>query len=536
MKFPGVCGTSRAGRVAGGCVLMLAVGASTGASAQVISGSSGIFNGGMFTPRANTQGVNPTDPNAPTGNPAPPGGLAAPGGEPIIDTRDFSVVPIVGLQETFTDNALLTATNKQYDFITRPMVGGDLNLRGGPATAMVSGHVFYDAYANNPDLSGVSGDATGTGSYSLIPSFLSIDGDGVLTNGELSTFGAPALDRVGPQNRVQVATYDVGPHLTTTVDDFADLDVRARFAQVFFGNANGSNPEIPTDATILDGAATLDTADRFAGYQSITLASAVKDDHGFEAYDGEQSFYVRLLPDLRLLGRGGYDNVNQANVVNISAPMWSAGLEYTLNTLSSITIERGERYNHVAWAGELHLQLSDSLFAQGRYDEELSPPQIQLNSSFLNFAAPTTTTPIQLTPNTFGVNGNLDNQTSLNKTAQFALVYQWPTQQISVNATWNDRLLIVSNAHDRNVESDISYLRSIAPDLAASLALTYWRTFSNPFFGQNETYGGELGVQYTINPQMRLVGGYAYRRQTELFTGGESLTENVAFAALSRTF
>src|SRR6185437_4814581 len=110
---------------------------------------------------------------------------------------------------------------------------------------------------------------------------------------------------VGPQDRVQVATYDVGPHMTTTLDDFADLDVNARFAQVFFGNPNGSNPNIPTDATILDGAATMDTAQRFAGYQSITLASAVKDDHGFDAYNVEQSFYVRLIPELRLLARGG---------------------------------------------------------------------------------------------------------------------------------------------------------------------------------------------------------------------------------------
>src|SRR6185437_4187183 len=159
MKFPGVCGTSRAGNVAGGCVLLLAIGASTGASAQAISGSNGFFNnGGLFTPLTSAPGANNNINNTPPqpGTATPPGGLVAPGGEAIIDTRDFAVVPIVGLQETLTDNALLTATNKEYDFITRPMVGGDLNLRGGPATAMVSGHVFYDAYANNPDLSGVS--------------------------------------------------------------------------------------------------------------------------------------------------------------------------------------------------------------------------------------------------------------------------------------------------------------------------------------------------------------------------------------------
>src|ERR1700759_2526666 len=100
MKFPGVCGTSRAGKVAGGCVLLLAVGASTGASAQAISGATGIFNTGVFTPLTNTPGTNANGPATKTGTPAPPGGLVAAGAEPIIDTRDFSVVPIVGVQET----------------------------------------------------------------------------------------------------------------------------------------------------------------------------------------------------------------------------------------------------------------------------------------------------------------------------------------------------------------------------------------------------------------------------------------------------
>src|ERR1700688_4142040 len=121
---------SRAGSFAGGCILLFAVGASSSASAQSVY--SGVFGGGAFA----------------TGNQ----------GVPLIDTRDFSVTPMAGLQETFTDNALLTSTNKQYDFITRPMVGADVNVHG-PFTATVTGHLYYDAYINENQLSGVSGDA-----------------------------------------------------------------------------------------------------------------------------------------------------------------------------------------------------------------------------------------------------------------------------------------------------------------------------------------------------------------------------------------
>src|ERR1700748_3152330 len=90
---------SRAGSFAGGCILLFAAGASSSASAQGVY--SGIFGQGAF----GAQGQSAT---------------------PLIDTRDFSVTPMVGLQETFTDNALLTSTNEKYDFITRPMVGADI--------------------------------------------------------------------------------------------------------------------------------------------------------------------------------------------------------------------------------------------------------------------------------------------------------------------------------------------------------------------------------------------------------------------------
>lgn len=501
---------SRAGSFAGGCILLFAVGASSSASAQGIY--AGIFGQGALG-RSNT-------------------GQAA---EPLIDMRDFSVTPVVGLQETFTDNALLTPTNQKFDFITRPMVGADVNFRG-PLTATVTGHAFYDAYVNNGQLSGLSGDAQGTGSYTLIPSFLSIDANGMLMNTSVSTFGTPAINRVGPANQVQFATYDIGPRLTTTLDDFADLNVIGRFAQVFFGNTSGTTAAVPFDSTILQGAAAIDTGTRYLGYEAITNAQVERDDHGFQAYNGEQSFLVGIFPQVRLIARGGYDNVTQPGIVNISAPMWSGGVEVTINQLSKISVETGERYNHSAWAADLRLQLFDHLYAVGRYIEAIQPNQLQLNSAFVSYIAPTTQLPLQLTNNGFSINGNLDNQTALTKQANIDLVYDWEGQSISLQGSWNDRLLLGLNAHDRALTSGIGYERTIAADLGFTAGVNYYRTFSNPFFGASESYSGNVGLQYDINSTMRAVGGYAYERQVQLFTNGQSITENVLFAAIAKQF
>ncbi len=41
----------------------------------------------------------------------------------IADTREFFISPKIGVQESFTDNVLLTPTNQQNDFITRFAAG-----------------------------------------------------------------------------------------------------------------------------------------------------------------------------------------------------------------------------------------------------------------------------------------------------------------------------------------------------------------------------------------------------------------------------
>lgn len=515
---------SRAGSVAGGCILLFAMGISSSASAQTAPAG-----GGM-------SGLGTTPGNHMFGS----GIFGRPdqAAEPLIDTRDFSVTPSVGLQETFTDNALLTPTNKKYDFITRPMLGADVNVNG-PFTASMTGHVYYDAYVNNSQLSGVSGDAQGTGTYALIPNFLSIDANGMLMNTSVSTIGTPAVNRVGPANQAQLATYDIGPHLTTTLDDFADMNVMGRFAQIFFSNPTGSTASLPFDSTILEGSAAIDTGTRYLGYQALTNAQVERDDHGFQDYGAQQSFFVGIVPQVRLIARGGYDNVYQAHIVNISAPMWSGGVEYTIDERSKITIETGERYNHAAWAGELDLQISDALVATGRYFEAIQPAQLQINSSFVSFIQPTTPVaqlPALLLNNNFTFNGNLDNQTTFNKEADFRLAYGWETQTIGVGANWNDRQYLSFAGHDRSLSSEVDYERSIAPDLRFNASVNYLRTFSNPFYGQNELYSGQVALQYDLNSTMRATGGYAYQRQAPLATTFAGTSENVIYAAVVKRF
>jgi uncharacterized protein (PEP-CTERM system associated) len=453
-----------------------------------------------------------------------------------VDTRDFAIVPMVGLQESFTDNAFLSPTNKQYDFITRPMVGAQIRSQGGPFVGQLNADAFYDAYAREGGLSGFSGDAQGNATYTLVPAFLSIDADGFLTNTYATSFGVAADDRVGTAGRVTVANYDIGPHMTTTVGDFADLDVVGRFSQIFFDNPNNSTVVIPTDSTIEQGTAALDTAKRFAGFQFVTAAEYVRDDHGFEGYGGLQSIFVNITEDLRAIARGGYDAATETNLVDIHAPNWSAGLEYAINPESKISVERGERYNHAAWTALLHLQLSDMFFVDANYNEVLQPDQIQIATGFTDFVAQTAVLPTALVQNTFTINNDLNGQVSLNKFASLRLGYDWQGDQISLAANWNDQLFVATNTRSQSLAMTLDYSRKIEEDLQAMAVVSYWRTFANPVFGASELYSGSVNLQYDVNTTMRAYAGYTYQHQAQMGVGGVSITENLVFAAIAKRF
>ena len=508
MHFRGLTGTGRAGKVAGGCALLLALGVPYSASAQVYIGGDvpGMLNSGAF---------------------------AAPGDQ---DNRELAFIPMVGLQETFTDNAFLTSTNKEYDFITRPMVGAELRSQGGPLVGMVGAHAFYDAYAREGSLNGFSADAQGNGTYTLIPAFLSIDAQGFLTNTYVTSFGVAAQDRAGTANRVQIANYAIGPHVTTTVGDFADLNVFGRFAQIFFDNPNNSIAPIPTGSTVEQGAGTLDTANRFSGFQLVTAAQYVRDDHGFESYGGLQSAFVNLTDDLRVIARGGYDAATDPDIVDIHAPVWSAGLEYTINQQSRISLERGERYNHAAWTADLRLQLSDRIYADGQYSEVLQPDQIQISGNFTDFVNQTTVLPPALVQNTFTINNDLNGQVSLNKYATLHLVYDWEGDKVDLAANWNDQLFVATNLKSQSLAANLNYSRKIAEDLNGTAGVSYWRTFANPIFGASELYSGSLNLNYDVNTTMRAYAGYTYQHQAQLTAGGLSISENLLFAAIAKRF
>ncbi|HVV65543.1 MAG TPA: TIGR03016 family PEP-CTERM system-associated outer membrane protein [Rhizomicrobium sp.] len=459
------------------------------------------------------------------------------------DTVTFE--PYVNLEEEFTDNVFLTQSNRQDDFITRAIAGANIGLDGPRLTGKVLARAWYDLYANSPGASGVSVDANGQASYELFTKFLYLDAAGLLTNSYVSTFGTPADDRAGLPGRYQLSTYHVGPTVKTEIGDFEDLVVMARFAQIFFGIPPSSpTVKLPSNSSIYHVRARAGTGERSTRYEFVTRAEYERDDQGFQLYDAAQSAYVRIFPGIRFVARGGYDNVTQPGVLDISSPAWSAGFQALINKDSKFSAEGGQRFHRAYWTGNLRLQISDRLYATGNYDEGYEPEQVRLESLFSDYISDEIELPPQLAPSQFNVNGNLYDETSFSKLGQLHMVYSWELQDIDLAALWNDRRFFPSLQTDRVIQGSATYKRQLRRDLSAQVQGYYWRDYANPVAGQtgdivygsSETFGGAVSVNYALNSTMGLSLRYDYRRQRELFTGGATADENAVRLSVEKRF
>jgi uncharacterized protein (PEP-CTERM system associated) len=465
------------------------------------------------------------------------GGFDLRGALDVTDAREFSITPRLGVLESFTDNVLLSPTNQEHDFITRFNLDNQLNVNTGRTLVSVNSTLSYDKYATHDELDGWSIQGIASGTYAAIPGFLYLDAEGQVSYGTVTTFGTSAVDRSGTNGRVQLATYNLGPRITTTIGDFADLLVRGRFAQVHHDTEDAAVATLlPTNSNIYQASAVASTGERFQGFQFDTAGNYQADDHDFRSYNGTQSVYFRVMPSLRLLARGGYEHVELPLVTSIDSPIWSAGFEYSLNEESRITLEGGERYNRTNWTAEAVIRLGSRLLWTASYRQALQPSQVSINDSFQNFMdfSRLITTP-GITPGS-PLFGNLIDQPSLTKTAETHLLFQTERDVLDFALVYDEHRFVTVPGRDSSLQAAANYMRRLAPDLSLDITGAYGRTFSSTVFGESETMRAEIGIGYQLNSTWNARAGYAISHSTLLSPVSATVLENAAFVSLEKTF
>jgi uncharacterized protein (PEP-CTERM system associated) len=451
--------------------------------------------------------------------------------------RTLTITPTLGVQGAFTSNANVAASDKTSDFILRGLLGLDAKLTTSRVTARVVGEASYDAYSRLSELNGWSMVGNGGANLQLIRNTLAIEADGAITNGNVSTFGAPATQRHGVGGRVRLTTYAVGPRLTMTGGDHVDVAAAARFAQVFYRTEDhGSNRALPADDNIVQLVGSVGTGARLRRYELLTTGEFVKDDHGYKTANAVQSVFVGFGPKVRLITRAGYERVSPVGLARISAPIASAGLEFSPNPRSKISVEGGSRYHRATWAAEANLQVSRTVELTGAYSKTIQPGQVAVARSFREFIERSTQLQSADASAGFTFEGNLYGETSLYRSGELRAVYTGATDSVTASGSWANRTFLRSGGRDRTFIGQMAYTRRLRPDLTLTLGTNYARTYESPLYGASKTYGFSSRLAYKINPWTDFDTRFDRTQSRQLFPGGERIAESVVSFSVRRAF
>jgi uncharacterized protein (PEP-CTERM system associated) len=475
-------------------------------------------------------------------------------------TPQVQITPSLALQETFTDNAARTASGRTSDFITRGLFGLETAIDTGRTKLMARGDVAYDRYARLPALSGWSADADGKGVYSVIRDRLTLEATGTVTNTYASTIDISAVDRSGTTNRVQLAAYNVGPHLNARLGDFADLAAAAQFAQIFYSAADRSRVTalLPADDNIVQAGARADTGARSHLTQLVTTVQLAGDDRGYRSANALQTVYIQAAAPLRVLVRGGYEHIFVPGVTRINAEIVTAGIELAPNDKSRITLEGGRRFGRETWAATADVQLGAKVAITADYSEAFQPDQVYVAGALLDptggqllptvapaesRVAPTPynqASGAQFLPTVVPAGARfvptLYNQASLNKSARVHATFAGKAQSLQVSTNWADRNFFALRAHDREWVSSATYGRRLTPKLTLTVSGTYARTYASPLYGAGETYAETIGLAYKASASADLELSYAGALSRQRSPGGLTIDEHTVLLAFKKRF
>lgn len=463
---------------------------------------------------------------------ADPDALTAP-----TQGRTLTLQIMGGVDLTLTDNVGRAPRDESSDIVISPVVAVTLDLSTPRATADLAGELRYDAYASESDRNGLWVAGSAAGSYAVIDDALWLKGQGAVTNSSISTFASSASNRHGTPGRVQLTTYDVGPEARVQIGDSATLAGAARYAQVIYGNlSNDPNFRLPEDDSIVQLVGNATLGDDAGRLQLQTAGEYLRDDLGFKSVTAVQSMFLRTSPALRVFGRAGYEELSQREMLDISAPILSAGLEYRPSGKSEFRLEGGRRYHRNTWSAEAVSQVTQWLYVAGGYSEIVQPDQVAVARSFRAFAEAAENLPPPLVRADLTLPGGLYNETSLYRSADLRILYARAGNRLAASLNWVDRKFLTTGGRDRTLLTDVVFNREVRPDLTVGVQGRYAHTYESPRFGPSRAFRLSAEAAYRLNSRTDIRASISRLHSRELVTGGDRVTENAILIGLRRRF
>lgn len=454
--------------------------------------------------------------------------------------RPWLIAPSMEIDETYTDNALGTATGRQSDLYTT--VSPDLFISGqsprlqGVLNLNPQG-IFYlkDTSQNQVFLNLLS-----NGSAVLVPERLFFDEQASI--GEENRTGLQGFGSQVPipaDQRTQQFTYSLSPHAYIPFNSETDAELRYRLSQVLYNGNIGAviNPltGIPlaplTNSTEQEGFAKLKTTalwDRVLvsvtgdyldyitpgqPYSSQNLTAAVG-----ASYLVERGLYATAS--------AGYENLAfpELSQLNYSGPTWEVGGRFAPREDRLIALSYGSYEGRLGFKGIMRYAITPRISTFAQFSQQIVTPQQQ---TLQDLPLVTQTTPGTTLDETTGLplyltnpNFALQNGIFYAKSFQAGATATLDRNSFGLTFDYEDdkelaEQLAEVSPSQTSVGGYVTYSRDLSPDTVLT-ALAGYSFVSSAALGSTPNVNGRtatfgLNISYNISQTLQAHAGYTFQ-------------------------
>jgi uncharacterized protein (PEP-CTERM system associated) len=497
------------------------------------------------------------------------GGLGFPvAADPLILTdRAWTLRPSIAVDLIATDNAFLTARNRESDLI----VSVSPSISAAAQTARLTGGFTYRPtfswYAANSGQERLDHFLNGQALATLQPDWLFLD---IRANSNVSSLsgglptGATAV--TSRANRLQTTSVQVSPYVQFRIPRLGTAQVGYSFQYVDqsaggngFGGGSGNTslagaiggtPFLASgDFIAHEGFAVVSTGDEFGRLSMTGRLSAIEYD-GKGVLDGA---YRRsgVLQNSYAITRGfaalldlGYEEQHYGGPrpFDVDGPIWAVGFQLT-GPDSSVIAKYGRRDGFESFSLDSSVALTGRTRLVARYEERLTTTS-QLAAQNLQRAQFDRTgnqvDPVTGIPVVPGLAENLlTQQAGLQRmrTAVAALTQSWERDTITLSLTRDEREPVNPDPRSfaqEGITGGLTWVRLLTPEVTGSLFGQYGRTETSGR-GSGSTYSAGASLSRDFGQGLSGTMQYRYTNRGD-YLGTGSATQNMLLVGLRKDF
>ncbi len=298
---------------------------------------------------------------------------------------DWRVTPTISFQETFSDNVDQDPDGEEESaFISTVSPGISFFANAARINWAFSGSVgLSNQSAGDDEGFDADVDLNSSGTVEVFNDLFFIDGNASVSQEVLTNEGASSGSGDNDSNRETIQNYRLSPYVTNRLDDFARMETRYTFSQVFIDSDDAS------DTSTHEGRVSLNSGPDFTQFSWGLSASAseatASDDDDVSRRDVNFSTTYAVSRTFFLIGSVGYQQFDDGDNDNeVDDPTWRTAARWQPSSRTQVEVGYGQRDDEVSFDGNLRHAVTPRTTLSASYAEVLRTSQEQLGRNLDN--------------------------------------------------------------------------------------------------------------------------------------------------------